>query len=250
MRGYGQPMNESRLRRQSFAADVVKGATKVHPVAKDGLRAVEVETGSAGLLRDLSGVHEDLRQAIAFGETYLAFIQQPAQAGVTAEGPDPSAVQQTVEDGLWSGALIAYSRAFGTGVRHEARLTPAVFASTENAPEAHKHFVDLRSKYVAHSVNSLEQSTVVAFLQTGPTADRDAFDVGVGHLRIVPLDEEGASTLIQLALIASKSVEERIEAATETVRSELDAFGAAGRQKLPEVEFDVPDIAQMGRRRP
>jgi hypothetical protein len=243
-------MTESRLRCQSLAADVVKGATKVHPVAKDGLRAVKVETGSVGLLRDLSGVHEDLRQTISFCEAYLAFIQHPARAEVTADGPDLSTVQRTVEDGLWSGALIAYSRAFGTGVRLEARLTPAVFEETEGAAATHKHFVDLRSKYVAHSVNSLEQSTVVAFLQVGPTADPDTFDVAVGHLRFDPLNEEGASTLIQLALIAGKSVEERIEAATETVRSELDTLGAAGRQALPEVEFDVPDVEQMGRRRP
>jgi|RhiMetdeSRZDD1v2_1073273.scaffolds.fasta_scaffold269808_3 hypothetical protein len=64
-------------------------------------------------------------------------------------------------------AVICYGRCFASGVR--SRVPAGVLAKLLPEQQAsHQTFIELRNKYVAHSVNSFEENTVVAWVSDRP----------------------------------------------------------------------------------
>lgn len=240
-----------QLRSQTVKVDLPQGATGIVPGFVDGRRGVEAKIPSAQSYADLMGVLGDLRQTIDYCNAFLRVSAYPLP-----EPPDPGSPpiedwQRTIEDALWSSALISYWRAFGTGVRKEVRLTPAIFDEVENASDHHKHFSDLRSKYVAHSVNALEQLTTVVLLPAPLTTEHDmsSIDIGIGSGRITPLNEDGVLVLRRLAEIAAQWVLQRIGEMGVTVRTELDQAGLKVIATWPPYELVIPDVEAMGKAR-
>jgi hypothetical protein len=114
------------------------------------LHIAELETQNARLLADHASVFQDLGFCIQCCDRLASMLR---------DGRKDTVLQQA----LWTSALVAYARCFGTGVRYG--ITPEIYARFEGEPlEVHKHYIKMRNKHIAHSVNPFEQVKVGAVL--------------------------------------------------------------------------------------
>jgi hypothetical protein len=218
-----------------MVADIVPGATGLHAVTADGYRAVEVKSASTPLLAALVGTLNDLNQTIQYCDAYLAMFRIPGESLL-------------VEDALWSSALISYFRACDANGKN-AKVNLSLLDLVEGAREVHNHFRDLRSKYVAHSVNPLEQVSVVAILTDANDTDRAVFNIATGHVSFNPLDETGANNLKRLAQILGTDLQERVSDASTAVEREVNELGLDRVYGFRDVEFIIPDVETMSKPR-
>jgi hypothetical protein len=105
---------------------------------------------------------------------------------------------------LWSSALTAYIRCFGTGTR--IKLEPSIFEELPGDPiETHQYYKDTRDKHIAHPVNIFEE------IQVGLITNNDSIE-GIGHLYAQRLCDakEGVAQLGRLATFALRYVKGQI----------------------------------------
>ena len=218
-----------------FVSDIVPGSSSFYPIPSAGLRVVEVKTASSRALAAMVGALNDLNLTIVYCDTYIRVFGQPDES-------------TTIVDALWSSALVAYFRACDANGKN-ARVDLAVLDTVEGTREAHNHFRDLRSKYVAHSVNSLEQVSVVAVLTDAPMVNRKIVNIMTGHASFNPLNEDGANSLKRLAQMLRVELQSRVSEATEAVARELDGMALDDVYKLENVRFTIPDVEAMSKSR-
>lgn len=106
-------------------------------------------------------------------------------------------------------AVIGYARCFATGVR--TNLSANVFS---NAPVGmlalHTHFIELRNKHIAHSVNAMEESrAVVSWEKRGHRYE--VVDVGAIHTRSSGLSQRQYTQLARLVKWLLSETEEMCE---------------------------------------
>jgi hypothetical protein len=106
----------------------------------------------------------------------------------------------TVEvEAIEAGALVRYGRCFD-GVRHAFRLAPLVDELPAALRAAHKRFLILRDKHIAHSVNDWELNEAQAQLRRDDKTDVwDVVAIAAGAQRIVGLGTDDLSLLRDLA---------------------------------------------------
>jgi hypothetical protein len=111
------------------------------------LPIAELTTENAQLLADCTSIDNDLAFCMRCCERLSQFVQSGHQ-------------DMVLQRSLWTSALVAYARCFASGVRYG--LTPEIFSKHEGKllVEAHKYFIEVRNKHVAHSVNPFEQIKV------------------------------------------------------------------------------------------
>jgi hypothetical protein len=187
-------------------------------VAPKGYRVVEVNTESSAELRDLASYRRDLERARSYMTVFSELVAESNSA------------ERTTNDAFMVAALTLYGRAFGNGVRR-ARVGLGDLDSTQH--EAHSFFIDLRNKYVAHAVNSYEQTTVIAYLTNSAFTPPQITRVGQRHIDLVPIDEEDAAQFIELCEFYIERLQTRIENLHRTVTDELWNSGRDAVYALP-----------------
>jgi hypothetical protein len=165
---------------------------------------VELRPDEASRYVDLLMLKEDL-------DFSVALLEEPLQA-FTVEPGAGSEGHYDVQKARWNAALVAYARAFATGIRQP--LEAGIFSSLEQrARDDHEYFIGLRDRHVAHSVTEFEHGTVLA----GLTRDLDARFASLGHSLTVE-DNPGpgiTSRLLRLAQFARQHVVRRRDAELE-----------------------------------
>jgi len=135
-------------------------------------------------------------------------------------------------DALWIAAVTVYGRAFGTGQRHAGRVDTASFDA--ESVRAHSYFIDLRNKYIAHSVNGFETTTVFADL-TDPTQEPAGVAlVGELHTSLSRLSRERAETLKRLCDHHVLHLTARIDRLHRQTANELAELGQEAAYALPD----------------
>jgi hypothetical protein len=205
--------------------------------APAGYRLVRVVTESSPELEDLASFRRDFEMARLFASTYLGLDR--------GEEEDP----RRPESAYWIAALTLYGRAFATGVR---KASVSLDELSEDERATHQYFIDLRNKYVAHSVNGYEGSTAFAYITDSAFSRPNVTRVGQVHVDVVPLDEEELEDFIILCTQFIDSLQHRIERLNYDIRGELLALGPQAVYALPDLERDLEkDLAResVARRR-
>lgn len=198
------------------------GAQGVKQAPPSGYRVVSVETASSQKLRDLASYRRDLELAKYFVDAYMA------------ADFDMEATARVPEDAFWMAAITLYGRAFGSGVRLADR--PSHDVLTKDQRTAHQYFVDLRNKYVAHSVNDFEQTMVIAYLTNSAFAAPAIARVGQQFIHVPHLDQEESHALAELCTVHIRDLSRRIKKLHRAVADELAEQGL-------DAVYAQPDLA-------
>ena len=167
---------------------------------------------------------EEAREAEAwYGiEQDLAFVVETANRAAEIEGRISEGRSEGGYDieqrSLWTAALIAYARCFGTGVRGH-RLNESIFGGVEDTIRLHRYFKDTRDKHLAHSVNPFEEAaTGIAVFDP----DGEEPHVFLALSMSLHRATEHASTMRDLARLAKwlkdRTQERRVEVMKKVVR--------------------------------
>jgi hypothetical protein len=113
-------------------------------------------------------------------------------------------------DALSSAALVRYARAFADGVR--TRYPTELLESLDREQlEDHRTFLNLRDKFVAHSVNAFEMNDVVAYLVPEDRGPRNVESISVQQHRLLSLGVDDARKLKDLTLELRRRLSPMIE---------------------------------------
>lgn len=198
---------------------------------KPGTRVVRLNTPTTGKQRDLVGAMFDMERVAQLCREYVTAIESDAP--------------QVVQDALWMTAIVLYARCFNGGVRQA--LDPAVLDSIPGeSHKVHEHFLDLRNKFVAHSVNSYEQTLPYAVVSKETS---EVLSTGTTHLWANPMNKQGAETLERLAWAFYNAGTETRALLGILVGVEVAALDGDALARLPDLAVETPDVAKGGRSR-
>ena len=200
-----------------------------HP---DEFRVV-VTTDTARELNDISSYDRDLRLAAAYLRRYL-------DSDIDGERDFGSPL-----DALWTAAFILYGRVFATGVRAAAK--PSLDELTTDERELHDYIIDVRNKYVAHSVNGFEHSQTVAFVVELEDGRRAMTGTAVEYMSLSRIAPESARRFAALCDTHIHGLTLRSRELTETVKRELLQLG--GEKVFALTRYIKPDIDQTAVKR-
>ncbi|MBF6335206.1 hypothetical protein IU450_04835 [Nocardia abscessus] len=150
---------------------------------------------------------------------------------------------------LFSAAVIAYARCFGSGVRGKLEVS-ALDQLPQSEPGAarkmHKFVCDMRDKHVAHSVSPFEAVMVGGLFhaeegQTDPSAA-----VGWLTIRGLPLGVELALGLRDLARCWVNYLDVQIKLVQEKVMASLKNEDPEVFAKRPPIQYTVPSPDDAG----
>lgn len=161
------------------------------------IRAVEVKLPEAELLADLYGIIFDLDNAEEFCNKVIDLAKSKPR-------------DLFMEEGLVSAAVIKYGRCFTKGVRMRLGVEDLASLDTDSTA-AHEYFIELRHKFVAHSVNAFEETYVTASAMEKDGEKFPITSVGPGQHRVV-LSAEIAELLRRLVHNVKQAVKRRIDA--------------------------------------
>lgn len=178
---------------------------------RPGERTVVVTTESTKELRDLASLARDFELAEAYLDHYLTG---------DIEGDEEYA---SPLDAMWMIAVILYARAFSNGVRHAAK--PELVDASSDEAAMHKYVLDVRNKYLAHSVNGFESVDVVAFLTASSFAKPAITGIGHIHNALSRMDRPSAEAFRQLCQRHSQALRRRMESTHVAITQELVDLG-------------------------
>lgn len=183
-------------------------------------RSVVISPALTGELRDLASFERDFEIAAAYLRHYLA-------SDIEGDANYASPL-----DAMWMTAILMYARAFAKGVRSASG--PDLSALSLQESELHQYVLDVRNKYLAHSVNGFEQIDVVAFLTESARGERAITGIGHTHTSLSRMDREPAGRFLLLCERHLQGLERRISEARAKLTKELVALGG-------DVVFALPD---------
>ncbi|MCD2168284.1 hypothetical protein LPW41_01085 [Microbacterium sp. JC 701] len=192
-------------------------------------------TESAKQLRDLASLARDFELAEAYLDHYLAG---------DIEGDER---YSSPLDAMWMTAVIFYARAFANGVRHTAK--PELKDASPDEERMHEYVLDVRNKYLAHSVNGFESVDVVAFL-TASSFSKPAI-AGIGHVHnaLSRMDRHSAEGFRQLCRRHLRTLRQRMESMHVEITQEILEMGLDAAYALKDYSDVHIDQSAAGRRR-
>lgn len=203
--------------------------------ARPGERTVVVTTQSTKELRDLASLSRDFELAEAYLDHYLAG---------DIEGDEEYA---SPLDAMWMTAVIFYARAFSNGVRHAAK--PELVDVTSDEETMHKYVLDVRNKYIAHSVNGFENVDVVAFLTASSFAKPAITGIGHIHNALSRMERPSAEAFRQLCRRHSQALRRRMASTHVAITQELGDLGSEATYRLKDHSTADIDQSAADRRR-
>ena len=183
-------------------------------------RAVVVETASSTPLRDLASFERDFELAAGYLRHYLS---GDIEGDRTFASP---------LDALWTAAVVIYARAFSKGVR--ATNGPSIDRLSSADRELHDYVIDVRNKYLAHSVNGFEHTDVVAFLVDSPKHPKALSGIGTIHTALSRMERSSCERFLSLCESHLVELQTRSNALRNALAAEVIAAGAANAYALPD----------------
>lgn len=183
-------------------------------------RSVVVDTKSATQLRDLASYARDFELAAGYLRHYLA---GDIEGDIEYASP---------VDAMWMTSILMYSRAFSKGVR--ATNQPDLDQFSPDEGRLHQYVLDVRNKYLAHSVNGFEQVEAIAFLTASPHMERAITGIGHVHTSLSRMDRNSAEAFLALCERHIRALQGRLQEVHVQITEELVALGVTAVYALPD----------------
>lgn len=174
-------------------------------------RYVDFSVKEAQLLADLTGIETDLKGTENICDLFLEEVQ-----GLPSESQENMPGKMLSLEALCTAAIVRYGRSFVSGVRTELPLD-VIQRLPQEFQESHRLFMDLRHKWVAHSVNAFEDNKVIIYLIPEERGQKGAGSVSVTGSRVATLSAQDMLRLKNLAMAVREEVTKLIEAENHKV---------------------------------
>jgi len=200
-------------------------------------------------LAALTSIQRDLQFAARACELLLGRLPE----STTARETDQYAEEVVIRTSLWNAALIAYARAFASGVRG-TRLSVTMFDSlgekSGRAVTFHEYFLAQRSKHIAHSVNRLEEVRVALAVDRGPDGASRVRGAGPFHVWRAEEERSNVEALLALANFLAQAVNSQVTQKLQEVLAEAQRLDPRVLSELPDAAIQVPvEAAEVLKRR-
>jgi hypothetical protein len=209
-------------------------STAVFP--RPGEIAHVVTTASSRDLRDLASYLRDIELTKSYLMHYLA-------SDVEGDRSYASPIEA-----YWMTATVLYARAFAKGVRTAPGLDLSDLDEEQLA--LHRYVLDVRNKFLAHSVNKFEQVEVVAFVSDAPGGAKALTGIGEAHSSLSRMSTKSVRKFASLCEAHIAQLTRRITVLRAKIHAEVLERGAAALLASP--EYVSPSIDQgdpQGRRK-
>jgi hypothetical protein len=173
-------------------------------------------------LAGLAAVFDDLQYALRCCEHLVGVLAQPA--------PD-----EALAEALWTGALVAYVRAFSPRAKLLTDDDLAELKLDGDVVGFHKALLRLRDYYASRHVNPRESYTIGVAQKNNGSAAGVAV-VGAQQARV---DDTTVRQLGRIAYGLSGLVDDRMQAAQQRVHVAAQSMDAARLSRLPLVNVSV-----------
>lgn len=193
---------------------------------KEQLPVVKLGTEKAKLLADIAGIHEDLKFTVQICER-LYKLDATEEKDVL------------LKEALWAAALISYARCFAEGKRY-GLSEDTLQAAGDKAFEIHRHFVNLRNKHIAHSVNPFEQIEVGLVLSEPNKEDRHIESVVTFGLRLISMNKPAVQGLLTLAATLLDEIKRQATELKNEVYEEAKKIPVDELYKYPPLRIKAP----------
>ncbi|WP_412464447.1 hypothetical protein [Flavobacterium mekongense] len=206
---------------------------------------VRLNFHEAKQLAELFAISDDLKYVFHTGKLFNE-IYKPSE---NSEPNYPYDKNALISRSMWNSMLIAYARCFATGVRYG--LSPKIFDTHEQAVEikkSHKYFIDMRSKDIAHSINSKETSETVALLSDIKEKEKKVETIVCYGMRYIGGKSE-VEVLCNLTVIANKYIENEVAKYQEIVLKKAREIDIEKLYKFPKSRFIAPGNEEAGKPR-
>jgi hypothetical protein len=165
-------------------------------------------------LSDLAGIESDLDAVIRLCKTFSTCTDRL----VRNPNEDPLGWFEDLQmvGDLAFAAVVRFGRTLTSGVR-DGLPTEWINSLPDELNQAHKYFKTLRDKYIAHSVNCLEDNQVFVMLTPQFSKDQTPSSITVDRGRLIALSIKDVTLLSQLATELKALVEAEIKIESERV---------------------------------
>jgi hypothetical protein len=185
------------------------------------LPTVAIDIASAQVLADYASILQDLQFVMECCKRLLTELAAPE------DDRDP-----VVPQALWSAALVAYARCFGTGRRFGLAADQSALQRQGEVMKYHQWLTDERKRNIAHSSRPFEAARVGAVLSQPGAAKRRVQGIAVLSISHVLVDETGVRQLGGLAAelakqTAGKAQEQQDVVLADVQRLDIDRLYAS-----------------------
>lgn len=169
----------------------------------DAIEQIPLDFPEAHKLADLEGIKQDLEWVINVGEKYNSLIAKYAFIELEA---------------FCAAMIIRYARTHVSGDRRRVYLG-IVKSLSSDQQEDHKYFMNLRDKFIAHSVNNFEENFSVAYIKNVKSLKPEFDQVSVHHSRLVSLAVSDINKLVLLAKVLLEKINNQVKIEKDIVTS-------------------------------
>lgn len=183
-------------------------------------RYVDFSVKEAQWLADLASIEADLETVESICDLFIKERQKPDPFGESK--------QFVLFEALCTAAIVRYGRSFVSGVRDKISEDLVAQLSQEHQA-SHAFFMDLRHRWIAHSVNTFELMEVVVYLTPEERGPRNVSSVSARPHRIASL---GIGEMFRLQTLAA-AVREKINKLIEDEKQNVLSYA----RSLPPDQF-------------
>lgn len=214
-------------------------------ISADGSGRYDFTSLEAQRLSDLTGIASDLEAVLRI----CAGVMDDSKKDGTQPTSDVlkwMERRQTIGD-LVCAAVVRYARTLGTGVRMGI---PSLWLEelTQELQASNIYFRALRDRWIAHSVNPLEDNQVFVWLASTPAKTLAVSHISVDRGRFWPGDDD-AARLSQLARVLLTRAEVEIAIETERLLAIAREMPIAEILRRSSEPLPIPTTALVGHSR-
>lgn len=191
-------------------------------------KSVSLKFNEAQQLNELFSIFDDLKYVYYIGKLFKEKYKAPEIKPANHPFDDHTLLTSS----MWVSMIITYARCFATGIRFG--LTPDIFNFHQDAiqiKKTHKYFIDMRSKHIAHSINSKESSETFAILLNGKVQT-----IACCSMRYIGSDSE-VEVLCNLAGIAFTYIQNEVKKLEEIVLTKAKELSPQELEKVSKFRY-------------
>jgi hypothetical protein len=194
-----------------------------------GAPAYELDIPEARNAEEWHSVYRDLEFVIEVSSYLVRLLEQREQ-----QLGQPTSVGSSGahEQALYTAALVAYMRCFGSGKRKN-RLDESIFSGdAAHLLERHRYYKNTRDKHIAHSVNAFETTKSAAWIAGLDTENPEIRQVGVLYTIRTTDAIDAIRWMVKLATYAQTIAFGRMDRANKKLHQRVHALSKEKLKKL------------------
>jgi hypothetical protein len=202
-----------------------------------GTPAYELDIPEARDAEEWHSVYRDLEFVIDVAGYLVRLMEQREQQ----QGqPTSVGTASFLEKALYTAALVAYTRCFGTGKRKN-KLDDSIFAGdAAHLLERHRYWKNTRDKHIAHSVNAFEITKAAAWVKGLDADNPDVQRVGAVYIVRYADNVDDIRWLVKRATYAQMIAYSRMDRANKKLDERVRSLSKERLKKLKQLIISPP----------